>query len=96
MSTPRTMPRKISALITLFVAPALALTGCSGSSNRTTSLNTSTATPSVGTGANMSGCIKSGEFDKEQEYIGETVNYFGGRKFQVRYHKGYQVLTLGE
>lgn len=96
MSTPRTMPRRISALITLFVAPALALTGCSGSSNRTTSLNTSTAAPSVGTGANMSGCIKSGEFDKDKDYFGDKATFTGARNVHVSYHKSYKVLTLGE
>ena len=90
------MPRRISALITLFVAPALALTGCSGSSDRTTSLNTSTATPSVGTGANMSGCIKSGEFDKDKDYFGDKATFTGARNVHVSYHKSYKVLTLGE
>ena len=90
------MPRRISALITLFVAPALALTGCSGSSDRTTSLNTSTAAPSVGTGANMSGCIKSGEFDKDKDYFGDKATFTGARNVHVSYHKSYKVLTLGE
>jgi len=96
VSTPRTMPRRISALITLFVAPALALTGCSGSSNRTTSMNTSTDTQSVGTGANMSGCIKSGEFDKDKDYFGDKATFTGARTVHVSYHKSYKVLTLGE
>ncbi|MDU5340306.1 MAG: ABC transporter substrate-binding protein, partial [Cutibacterium avidum] len=63
MSTPKTKttPRRISALITLLVAPSLALAGCSGSEDRTTSGDRPTTSSSANTGDSMPGCIK--DFD---------------------------------
>ena len=73
MGTP--LPRRASALLTLLVIPSLALAGCSGTKDGSTSPSASTTTPAAGTGANMSGCIKSGEFDKDKDYFGDKATF---------------------
>ena len=94
MGTP--LPRRASALLTLLVVPSLALAGCSGTKDGSTSPSSSTTTPAAGTGANMSGCIKSGEFDKDKDYFGDKATFTGARNVHVSYHKSYKVLTLGK
>ena len=94
MGTP--LPRRASALLTLLVVPSLALAGCSGTKDGSTSPSASTTTPAAGTGANMSGCITSGEFDKDKDYFGDKATFTGARNVHVSYHKSYKVLTLGK
>lgn len=96
MSTSKTAPRTISALITLLVAPSLALAGCSNSGDKTTSGDKPAASTTANTGGNMSGCIKSGSFDKNQDYFPDKVTFTGAKQAKVSYHKSYKVMTLGQ
>lgn len=94
MSTPKTetTPRRISALITLLVAPSLALAGCSGSENKTTSGDKPTTSSSANTGSSMPGCIK--DFDSSKDYFPDKATFSDARGLTVSYHKSYKVVTV--
>ena len=94
MSIPKTASRRISALITLLVAPSLALAGCSGTGS--TSGEGSAKTSSSGTGANMSGCIPAGSFNKDKDYFPDKVTFTGAKEVSISYHKSYKVMTFGK
>lgn len=83
MSTPKTMPRRISAVITLFVASSLALVGCSQSES---------SGPASSSASAQRGCIT--HFDASKDYFPDKATFRDARGLTVSYHKFYKVVTV--
>ena len=95
MSIPKTLPRRISALITLIVTPSIALAGCSNSNDTSASGSTPAITVSTGAGGNMSGCIPSESFNKHRDYLPDKAIFAMAKNVHISYHKSYKIMTLG-